>query len=543
MAASETLPGARVGDAHARAVTYLATRHHWRLAEALPWLLAIAAYFLFPDRMTFGSQVLLMVLFALSLDLILGYAGIVTLGHAAFFGLGAYTVGLLSARLGYGEPISGLFAAAAVAAVAGFISGIVLLRYRGLTLLVLTLSTTILLQEVGNLFKDFTGGYDGIPGITINPLFGVFTYDLYGRTNYIYCLCVLLVLFYIVRRIVYSPFGEALAGIRENVARMHAVRLAGALASGRRLYDLGGARGCVGRAVHADQCLRDARRVRFRPFRRRHGDLDPRRHRAALRRLRWRRHLHDPGGLSFQVEPGVLAVRHRPSLGDRGLVRAPWSLWRVRGCRCVAPQTGETMTTTALKISGLNKNFGALAVTRDVSLTLERGARHALIGPNGAGKTTLVNLITGVLKPSAGSVSLEGEDITSRSQATRVRLGIARTFQINQLFRGLTVLENVYMAVGERTGACNRLWRPAGAERAVIDEALAHLRLAEACRRCTEAGARAALRPAAAGRDCDRAGAAAKGACCSMNRRPACRRRKATLSSTSSARSIPTSRS
>ena len=131
--------------------------------------------------------------------------------------------------------------------------------------------------------------------------------------------------------------------------------------------------------------------------------------------------------------------------------------------------------TAALEISGLRKSFGALAVTRDVNFVLERGARHALIGPNGAGKTTLVNLITGVLRPSAGHVLLEGEDITWLSQAARTRHGIARTFQINQLFRGLTVLENVYLAVAERDGVCNHLWRPVGAERIVIEEALAHL--------------------------------------------------------------------
>jgi branched-chain amino acid transport system ATP-binding protein len=131
--------------------------------------------------------------------------------------------------------------------------------------------------------------------------------------------------------------------------------------------------------------------------------------------------------------------------------------------------------TAILEVRDLRKNFGALAVTRDVNLVLERGARHALIGPNGAGKTTLVNLITGVLSPSGGQVLLEGEDITRVPQAVRTRRGIARTFQINQLFRGLTVLENVYLAVAERTGACNRLWRPAGAERAVTDEALSHL--------------------------------------------------------------------
>ena len=131
--------------------------------------------------------------------------------------------------------------------------------------------------------------------------------------------------------------------------------------------------------------------------------------------------------------------------------------------------------TAALEVQGFNRSFGALPVTRDVNLTLERGARRALIGPNGAGKTTLVNLITGVLKPSSGRVLLNGEDITATSQAERARRGLARTFQINQLFRGLTVLENLCMTIGERDGHCNNLWRAAGAKRAVIDEALDHL--------------------------------------------------------------------
>jgi ABC-type branched-subunit amino acid transport system ATPase component len=131
--------------------------------------------------------------------------------------------------------------------------------------------------------------------------------------------------------------------------------------------------------------------------------------------------------------------------------------------------------TAALEVQAMNRSFGALPVTRDVSLTLERGARRALIGPNGAGKTTLVNLITGALKPHSGRVLLNGEDITNLSQADRARRGIARTFQINQLFRGLTVLENLCMTIGERDGNCNNLWRSAGAKRAVIDEALDHL--------------------------------------------------------------------
>jgi branched-chain amino acid transport system ATP-binding protein len=131
--------------------------------------------------------------------------------------------------------------------------------------------------------------------------------------------------------------------------------------------------------------------------------------------------------------------------------------------------------TDALAIKNLNKSFGALAVSRDITLALPKGARHALIGPNGAGKTTLVNLITGVLRPSSGVIVLQGDDITSLPQAARTRRGIARTFQINQLFRGLTVLENVYLAVAERMGVSARLWRPAGAEREVIDQALGQL--------------------------------------------------------------------
>jgi branched-chain amino acid transport system ATP-binding protein len=131
--------------------------------------------------------------------------------------------------------------------------------------------------------------------------------------------------------------------------------------------------------------------------------------------------------------------------------------------------------TAALQVEDLNRAFGALPVARDINLTLERGARRALIGPNGAGKTTLVNLITGVLKPHSGSVLLSGEDITALSQADRARRGLARTFQINQLFRGLTVLENLCMTIGERDGNCNNLWRSAGSKRVVIDEALDHL--------------------------------------------------------------------
>ena len=130
------------------------------------------------------------------------------------------------------------------------------------------------------------------------------------------------------------------------------------------------------------------------------------------------------------------------------------------------------MTAPLLETRALCRNFGALAAARDIDFRLEAGARHALIGPNGAGKTTFVNLITGVIPPTSGAIFMKGHDITRVGQAQRVKLGIARTFQINRLFRRLSVLENVYMAVAERVGAAPSMVRPAGMRRDVVEEAM-----------------------------------------------------------------------
>src|ERR1700759_209727 len=126
--------------------------------------------------------------------------------------------------------------------------------------------------------------------------------------------------------------------------------------------------------------------------------------------------------------------------------------------------------TIALETKGLEKQFGGLKVTRDLSLKIEAGARHALIGPNGAGKTTVINLLTGVLKPSGGRIMLEGRDITALSSHERVHLGMARPFQINQLFLGLTPLESIGLVVSERLGSGADWWRLVGTKSAVTDE-------------------------------------------------------------------------
>ena len=206
------------------AAQVLARRHRLQWWEALPWLLAIAFYFAFPRYLGFGTEILITILFALSLDLALGYAGIVTLGHAAFFGAGAYTVGMLAKNGIWTEPITGLAIAAVVAGLVGLASGLVLLRTTGLTLLMLTLCTMGLLEESANMASEITGGFDGLDSLPIKPVFGRFEFDvLYSSTQYIYVLAVLFVCFVFVRMLVYSPFGHSLTGIRENTLRMHAV--------------------------------------------------------------------------------------------------------------------------------------------------------------------------------------------------------------------------------------------------------------------------------------------------------------------------------
>jgi branched-chain amino acid transport system permease protein len=217
-------PRARLAGAATatRATEAFARRHRFRAYEAVPWLGALAAGFIFPGYLPLFAQILATILFALSTDLVLGYAGIVTLGQAAFFGTGAYTAGILAAH-GWGEPVSGLLAAAAAAAAVGLASGFVILRSTGLTLLMQTLVVAALLGEAANKASAITGGDDGLQGMRVAPLFGRFAFGLSGRTAFFYCLGVLFLGWLALRRIVHSAFGRSLTGIRENVGRMRAI--------------------------------------------------------------------------------------------------------------------------------------------------------------------------------------------------------------------------------------------------------------------------------------------------------------------------------
>jgi branched-chain amino acid transport system permease protein len=197
-------------------------RDRWKPAEILFWIALLCLFFAFPTKLVFASQILITGLFALSLDLILGFGGIVTLGHAAFFGLGAYTAGLLATH-GWQEPLSGLLAAGLVAGAAGYLSSFLLLRGGDLTRLMITLGIGLLLYEIANSASDFTGGVDGLQGVEIDKLFGAFSFDLYGRTSYLYVLGVSFVLFAVTRSMMHSPYGLALRSFRDNSTRALAI--------------------------------------------------------------------------------------------------------------------------------------------------------------------------------------------------------------------------------------------------------------------------------------------------------------------------------
>jgi branched-chain amino acid transport system permease protein len=218
---SETLAAAAPA-APAGPHEFLHAQARWRWSEIAFWLATLLPFVLAPDYLILASQVAITALFALSLDLILGFSGIVSLGHAAYFGVGAYTAGLISVW-GWGEPLTGLVAAGVAAGIVGYVTSFVIARFRHLALIMITLGFCLLLQEAANDANWLTGGFNGLQGVHTWKLLGIFDFDLYGYTAYAYALAGLFVIFLVARRIIHSPFGLALRGIRENGARMPAI--------------------------------------------------------------------------------------------------------------------------------------------------------------------------------------------------------------------------------------------------------------------------------------------------------------------------------
>jgi branched-chain amino acid transport system permease protein len=201
---------------------FLRAQSRWRWSEIAFWLATLLPFVLAQDYLILASQVAITALFALSLDLILGFCGIISLGHAAYFGVGAYTAGLLSTH-GWGEPLSGILIAGLVTGLFGYVTSFIIARFRHLALIMITLGLGLLLQEAANSASFITGGFDGLQGIHTWPILGKFDFDLYGYTAYSYALAALFAVFLVARRLIHSPFGLALRGIRENASRMPAI--------------------------------------------------------------------------------------------------------------------------------------------------------------------------------------------------------------------------------------------------------------------------------------------------------------------------------
>ena len=195
------------------------TRWHW--LEVVFWLCTLLPFVVTPNYLSLASQIAITALFALSLDLILGYAGIVSLGHAAFFGVGAYAAGLLAKHY-WSEPLTGLVVAALIAGLVGYATSHIVVRFRHLALIMLTMGLGLLLHEAANSASALTGGADGLQGFRVPSVLG-FKFDMFGRAAYGYSLIVLFLCFLVARRIIHSPFGLALRGIRENATRMPAI--------------------------------------------------------------------------------------------------------------------------------------------------------------------------------------------------------------------------------------------------------------------------------------------------------------------------------
>ena len=207
---------------HALAQNLLKISGRWKPWEIMLWLLALATPLLLPTHALIINEIAIVALFAVSLDLILGYTGIVSLGHAAFFGMGAYAAALFS-KLVMPDPVLGLLVAMAVTTVLGAVCSLTIMRGSDLTRLMVTLGVGLILMELANKLDWLTGGADGLQGVVMGPLLGQFEFDLAGRTSAFYSLTVLLVFFVLARRLVHSSFGSTLKAVRDNRLRAMAI--------------------------------------------------------------------------------------------------------------------------------------------------------------------------------------------------------------------------------------------------------------------------------------------------------------------------------
>ena len=430
-------------------------------------LLLVLPYFLSPYYLGLVVKMMIFALFAMSLDLLIGYTGMASLGHAAYFGIAAYATGLLALRLGWSVWLA-LPVGLIVAALTATLFGLLALRTRGSYFLMITLALSQVLWGIASGWRTLTGGDDGLPDVP-RPDLGL-PWSLADSTPFYY-----FVLFFVMAgtlllvRIVTSPFGYALRGIRESETRM--------LALGYNVWRyklvafiiaamFGGLAGCLyvyfNRFVSPDyiHVVRSAEGFADgHPGRRRNADWTGHRRRANRAAGKYHQHLHRTLAdfARLRLRPGRAVCPERSRRIDSKLSQA------------------KSRTVSALIVERLSRNFGGVQALSDVSFTVEPGERRLIIGPNGAGKTTLFNMLSGAFAVSSGRVTLLGRDITQLPAYERARMGLARTFQITNLFPQLTVLENVLLALQAADDTAFSLHRRMRANHRLINNANALL--------------------------------------------------------------------
>ncbi|MFA7439043.1 ATP-binding cassette domain-containing protein [Castellaniella sp.] len=503
----------------------------WRPAEWLFWILPVLLWWFWPGHELLLCQIAIMGLFALSLDLMFGHAGILSLGHAAFFGLGAYVAALLAMH-GTGDPLLGLMLAALCAGLAGLPVSFLLLRGGPLAQLMISLGLSLMLYELANKFSTVTGGVDGLSDFQIDPLFGVFEFDWQGQTALFYAMGVLLLVFILFRRLVYAPYGRSLHGVRMNPSRMAALGfpvrslqvqavtlsamgagVAGALLAQthqfvslevlglQRSADvlimlvLGGAGrlygGLVGAAVlvGAQHALADLN-PQYWPFWlglvlvlvvlfARGGLLglsDPIR-RSYSTWLRYGEPIRGAAPMASSVPADAMpagAMSTRPSAGEN-------------------PAGAHEQAVPLLQATGLVHDEGGRRIIDALHLSIARGERLALIGPNGAGKSTLAHLLTGSFRPAAGQIHWQGRPIGQLPRHARSRLGLVGTFQNSPLFEAMSPLESLALAIAQRRGQGRHCGRALCRYDEITAEALAVLTMWQLLPQALEPTAQLAL--------------------------------------------------
>ena len=450
MALSETRP--------MQARAWIRRQSRWSVYEVLFWLAALLPFYFMPTYLTLASQVAIAALFALSVDLILGYAGIITLGHAMFFGLGAYCAGLIT-KAGWGEPLTGLLIAGAFAALVGWIMSFIIVRVRHLALLMITLGLGLLTAELANSLRWLTGGTDGLQGVDVWPIFGRYDFDLWGYTAYAYALVVLFLGVLLARRLVNSSFGLSLRGVRENLNRMPAIG-----SPYRRhlqtIYTIS-----AGMAGVAGALLTQTTET------------------VSLDTLSFQRSadvvvmliLGGTGRLYGGILGAIIFMVARDQLSD---MNPPWYFWIGPARRGVLARPAAS-SAACCSPAGCARRADALRKAEGFGLQLARDIPSPSFRcPLRADRPERRRQDSQPITPAptrSGRIVLDGTDVTRLSTAARVKAGLARTFQINSLFPDLSPIEAVTLAVCERAGTAGQFWRGLSAHGDSIDEAYAIL--------------------------------------------------------------------